>query len=164
MRNANMVKVISSLCVLAMIPGQYGCNLWRDRSLNGQVVEFHLAQVAPAPGLKLMDALVPDSGFYVESRPIVSDIDIASARVERIPRGLVMHIRLTEDGASRLTRVTHDHIGSRLALVVNGRLVVAPLIIESANVLSDRSFSFAVDMPAASVEQTMAAVAARWKE
>lgn len=40
----------------------------------------------------------------------------------------IVRFRLTSEGASRLAAATHDNVGRRLAILVNGKVVFAPVI------------------------------------
>jgi preprotein translocase subunit SecD len=69
----------------------------------------------------------------------VSNADVESAWVERAESGCQVGIRLTGEGAEKLARLTENHIGDRLALVIDGEVVMTPTIrskVESLGLLT----------------------------
>lgn len=53
---------------------------------------------------------------------------IVAADVRRGPGGLEIHVELDETGAAKLSKLTETHFRSRLAIVINGEVVMAPTI------------------------------------
>ena len=58
------------------------------------------------------------------------------AKVNEIP-GAYVEIKLTEQGRQRFAEITRNNIGKRLAIIVDGKLIEAPKILEE---LSDGRF------------------------
>ena len=66
--------------------------------------------------------------FWVEKTPVVGVDDLASANTWVSKGQAFVGIKLTDDGAKKIQKFTRDHIGERMALVVDGRLIKAPTI------------------------------------
>jgi preprotein translocase subunit SecD len=69
-----------------------------------------------------------DQNFYVHEEVMLSSKDIAEATVERLPTGAQIVVEMTELGSEKLARLTRDHIGKRVAMLVRGKLASAPII------------------------------------
>lgn len=87
-----------------------------------------LTQVAAAPTRGLTLRLLDDRGG-VASKPVISGVMVAEASAVTDPQGRsIVRFRLTPEGASRLAAVTRDNIGRRLAILVDGKVISAPVI------------------------------------
>jgi len=94
-------------------------------------LEIRLAERESAPGLS--EAVVPGSGerLYLHP-PIVTGENVASARV--VERAVdnsqrpVVEVTFTAQAASRLRTATQSHVGKPVAILVNDRVVVAPVL------------------------------------
>src|SRR5260221_2258765 len=86
------------------------------------LIEFRAVRDRSAAGYSVKKS-VDDTSFYLADRPVVSDEDIADASTDTtVANDLVLRIRLTPSAASRLNRFTRQHIGERLAILLNGEL------------------------------------------
>jgi TonB family protein len=94
-------------------------------------LEIRLAERAPMPGLA--EAVVPGSGerLYLHP-PIVTGENVASARiVDRTVDGQqnrVVEVTFTAQAASRLRTATEGHVGKPVAIVLNDRIIAAPVL------------------------------------
>ena len=94
-------------------------------------LEIRLAERESAPGLS--EAVVPGSGerLYLHP-PIVTGENVASARV--VERAVdnsqrpVVEVTFTAQAASRLRTATQSHVGKPVAILVNDRVVAAPVL------------------------------------
>jgi hypothetical protein len=91
--------------------------------------EVRLADDRPAAGL----TATPVSGnrtIYLQSRAVVSNSDIAQAEV--VPgSGVSMFnvlLTFTPAGAARMLRATQGHLGRPLAILLDGDVVMAPVV------------------------------------
>ena len=77
-----------------------------------------------APGRKL------DEKLHVQKKPLLDRSALKSAAVQRnaVTGAPEIAITFTERGAKRFAEVTRDHIGQRLAIVINGEVYSAPKI------------------------------------
>jgi len=94
------------------------------------VLEVHLAESAPGPGLS--EAMAPGSGekIYLHPETVITSADVASARVIPGDRAGTFNvgIMLTSDGSARMEQATKAHLNKPLAMLVNGRVVSAPIL------------------------------------
>jgi len=66
--------------------------------------------------------------FFLHTDAVLSNADIASARVVAHGGEPAVEITLTPEGGERFARVTEEHVMKRMAIVVDGKLVAAPII------------------------------------
>lgn len=95
-------------------------------------VRFHLATSQQQPECIPMI----DTGgrpIFLAPQAVLTERDIASARAFHGDRGSFVELTLNRRGSPQLARVTRQNIGRRLAILVNGRLVTAPLIDQEIN-------------------------------
>lgn len=108
---------------------------WRERTFE-RVAPFkpgslsiHVAQKDPAAGLTR--ATVADGGetIYLNPSPELTEKHL---RKIAVGRGLDDHrnvkLTFTDEGAALMARVTAANVGNRLAILVNGRVVTAPIL------------------------------------
>jgi preprotein translocase subunit SecD len=91
-------------------------------------LSFRLAYEKETPGSFKMQLRTSDEVLNVSSTIVLDEKDVLSARVEP---GLLYRqilITLTPDGGKRLRAVTASNLGTRLGIVVEGKLVAAPII------------------------------------
>ena len=91
-------------------------------------VEFRLAELRPGPGLTEMTAAGSGRKVYVHKEVELSNSDIAGAVVRQVTSRPEIRITLTTAGEEKLAKLTQENLGRRLALVVDGALLSAPVI------------------------------------
>jgi len=94
------------------------------------LVGFAIHLLAKGPGVGVVEAASAEDGRPVpigEER-YVSNEDVASARLEHAGSGCLVSIGLTDEGSGKLARLTRDHVGDQLALVIDGKVVMTPTI------------------------------------
>ena len=70
-----------------------------------------------------------DQVIFVQRAAEISDDQISSVEiVER--EGIVLRVHLTEEGNRRFGNLTRDQTGRRIAIVVRGVLVFAPMVMD----------------------------------
>jgi len=94
------------------------------------LVRFAIHLLANGPGVGVVEAASAESGrpVHIRQERYVSNADVESARVEHAGSGCQVSIRLTRAGTEKLARLTRDHVGDRLALVVDGKVEMTPTI------------------------------------
>jgi len=99
-------------------------------STDAPFVSFAMHLVAGGPGRGVVNAASAEGGAPVHILPErhVSNADVRSAHAEKADYGCQVSIQLTDEGTAKLTRLTRDHIGDQLALVVDGKVVMTPTI------------------------------------
>jgi hypothetical protein len=111
-------------------------------------VRFEVRLAEEAPGLELESTTVSDSQerVYLHRQAILTNGDIASAETVQDPSGSAsILVKFTRDGAAKLLQATRLNAGRRLALLLDGQVVIAPVIrspIGTSAVISGR-YNFA---------------------
>ncbi len=92
--------------------------------------EVRLAEVGPAPGLRAVK--IPGSGrsLYLHDEVIVTNSDIAAARVIQVggPSEYGISVEFNAAGAAKMRAATANHIGKLMAILLDGQVVMAPVI------------------------------------
>lgn len=92
-------------------------------------VAFRLAESERADGLT--EAVVPPgrSKVYLHSNNILTDEDVSSVTFGRDENGGVsITIQIEEAGAKRLAEATRSHNGKPMAILLDGKVITAPVI------------------------------------
>ncbi|HMF96433.1 MAG TPA: hypothetical protein VKE96_19165 [Vicinamibacterales bacterium] len=121
-----LVAVILTLVVL----GSLG---WWSAATNViAAVRFEVRLAEETPTLGLRQVRIPATGrtMYLHSEPVLTNADIAQARiVEGDGRsGPGIGITFNAGGAAKIFRATQGHIGRPLAILIDGEVVMAPVV------------------------------------
>lgn len=138
--------------VLALAAGLGAC-------ASEPTIAFRIASTSPTADRHPMKLVAQDSTFYVADSIVISDNELADVRVARSDPFLVLRIQLTGEGQSRLGAATSSHIGERLALVIDSRLLAAPLIVEG---VAGRDLTAGFKAPKDVEDEIAAIVEKRW--
>ncbi|MCL5005167.1 MAG: hypothetical protein M1404_01430 [Acidobacteria bacterium] len=130
-RSRNAVFAASALMVIAATA--LGTVLWSlfNSNLHAAIrFEVRLAESKPAPGLQKAKVAGSDRYVYLFNRVIVSNNDIAEVRVVRDggPSQHGISIKFNKAGAAKMRQTTQSHIGKLLAVLLDGQVVMAPVI------------------------------------
>jgi preprotein translocase subunit SecD len=111
--------VIGNLSMSAILPAQ-------DK--EKATLEIRQAETEPAPGL--VEAVVEGSKqkLYLHRESVLTKADIAGALAKRADDQAMVEIRLTEKGQKKFARATERHVNKPLAILVNGKVVSAPIV------------------------------------
>ena len=129
-------------------------------SARGALIEVRLVRTTAAPGFLAMQS-PGDTTLFVARRGVVSDTDIVEAHTIPSHDGMVVVVRFTPRAAARLSAVTKQHLGERLALMIDGELNGAP-VVKSVLDANDTSLDIGVQLPRTAAHRLEAAIAARW--
>ena len=92
--------------------------------------EMRLAEKAPAPGL--VEAAVPDSPekVYLHREAIVTNADVVRATVVPGITSVNFNVAVTfsDAGAAKMAKATAAHLNKPVAILINGRVVAAPVV------------------------------------
>jgi biopolymer transport protein ExbD len=91
-------------------------------------LEFRVSDAQEAPGWKKMDVSLSDESIYVAPEVALSNEDIASARVMMESDEPQIGVEFTLGGAKKFSALTEGNIGKRLAILVDGNVISAPII------------------------------------
>lgn len=130
-RSRTRVFATSALMVVAAVV--LGAVLWSLFNSNLQAAiqfEVRLAESKPAPGLQKAKVEGSHRYVYLHKDVIVSNNDIAEVRAVRDggPSQYAISVKFNAAGAEKMRRATEAHIGKHLAILLDGRVVMAPVI------------------------------------
>ena len=92
--------------------------------------EVRLAEDRPAPGLHEAKVSGSDRSVYLHDEVIVTNSDIAAARVAPGPRPseYIVAIEFNSSGTEKMRAATAKHIGKQIAILLDGQVVMAPVL------------------------------------
>jgi preprotein translocase subunit SecD len=100
--------------------------------LNAAAIRFEvrLAEDRPARGLREAKVSGSDRSIYLHDEVIVTNSDIAVARVAPglRPSEYNVVIEFNSSGAEKMSAATANHIGKPIAILLDGRVVMAPVL------------------------------------
>jgi preprotein translocase subunit SecD len=101
-------------------------------NVSAAAVRFEVRLAETTPSSDQREAVVSASSrrIYLNEQAIVTNADIASAVV--VPGNssseFSVEVTFTPEGAGKMRRATEDHIGEPLAILIDGRVALAPMI------------------------------------
>jgi len=92
--------------------------------------EVRLAEEMPSPGLREALVVGTNRKIYLHSEPVVANSDIAQAQVVQGDSASTFGVSLTfnAEGAAKMLRATQSHLGRPLAILVDGEVVITPVL------------------------------------
>ena len=92
--------------------------------------EVRLAENRPAPGLHKAKVSGSDQLVYLHDEDIVTNSDIAAARVVQGngPSQYGVSVEFNAAGAEKMRAATQDHLGKPVAILLDGQVVMAPVL------------------------------------
>jgi len=125
----NMKYAMRLSLAVVLVVASGGCSNWRfwERSVP---VEFKIGESEPADGLSKQTVSGSDRVVYLHPTAMLTNADIASARV-KAPTGSGGHgieVIFTEQGRQTFASVTENNVEKHLAIIVDGEIVSAPII------------------------------------
>ncbi len=92
--------------------------------------EVRLAEERPGPGLREVKVVGSNRSVYLHDEVIVSNSDIAVARVMQGPGRweYAVGIEFNASGAEKMRAATGNHIGQPLAVLLDGQVAMAPTL------------------------------------
>jgi preprotein translocase subunit SecD len=111
---------------LALIPNTQG----KENPKARIQIEFRLAESSPSEGLQEVSIESTSEKLYLYKDVIISNTDVIAARV--IPSYTInrfdVEIDFSEEAAQRISRITAENIGKQLAILIDGKVIVAPML------------------------------------
>lgn len=126
------VKLVAALAIAAIGVIGLGYQLWVHGTtplLAAVRFEVLLAEDRPIPGLVV--AQVADSGrvIYLHPEIVVSNDDIAQSWVSQDgPTQFGVSVQFLPSGAERMRQATASHVGRPMAILIDGVVVMAPVV------------------------------------
>lgn len=92
--------------------------------------EIRLAEESSAPALREATVGGESRKIYLHADTVVTNSDIAEAHVSpgNAPSTFGVVVTFTADGAAKMQRATQNHIGRPLAILIDGQVVIAPVL------------------------------------
>ena len=125
--------MIATVAALTLIGIAAGTRYWSSVAVDVVAAvrfEVRLAEENSADGLR--EAAVPGTSrrIYLHQETVVTNSDIAQAQVTRGDGASSFGVALTftADGAAKMSRASRNHIGRPLAILIDGEVVIAPVI------------------------------------
>jgi len=100
---------------------------------NNTKVEFKLAETEISNNLTEVIYNPTGEKYYLHSKILLNENDISDAYTEVINNYPAIHMLLNDTGKLKLTEITANNIGSRIAFVINGKFISAPIIRDTIN-------------------------------
>jgi hypothetical protein len=125
-------SVYLSIMLMAIVAFVVMSRLWSPFINNVQAAvrfEVRLVERNAAPGLKA--AKMEDDGIvYLHDEVIVTNSDIAQAKAIQRPGGsdFMVSVTFTSEGARKMRAATERNIGKRMAILIDGVVVTAPVV------------------------------------
>jgi len=123
---------LAAAAVTLAVALSFGWRLWPGMGFQTYAAvrfELRLAEATPAPGLR--EARISGGQtIYLHPDAILTNSDIASAEiVERAGEARFdIGLRFTPEGAARVSAATRNHVGKRIAILVDDEVVMAPTL------------------------------------
>lgn len=128
------------------------------RPAEGSLIEVRLVHDEPADGLERVE--FEQDVLHVEPVALISDEDIEMVRPEVRDGELLLDLTLTASGAERLSAVSEENVGRRLALFLESEVRSAPTI---KGALSGR-LQVVLRIPEDEAHQIVERILLRWQE
>jgi preprotein translocase subunit SecD len=127
------ITVVATATLMLIAASFLGALVWSlfIRDLQAAVrFEVRLAEDRPAPGLREAKISGSDRSVYLHEEVIVSNSDIAAARVVRGdgPSQYSVNVEFNASGAEKMNSATRNHIGKPVAILIDGQVIVAPVV------------------------------------
>jgi hypothetical protein len=91
-------------------------------------LEFRLGRSEPVDGLIVHSVPESSQKVFLESRAALANEDVAGAVARETDMGHEVELTFTRAGADKLARLTRENIGHPIAILVDGRVLAAPII------------------------------------
>jgi len=123
-------KSILFYCLIgSMLLGALGLNVG-SASDQTSLRSIEVSQIREQASKSTLDMTTKADGtvFHVEKEPLLTLSDFTRGEVSPSGTATVLNVDLTKSGAKRLETFTSLNLGKKLAFIVNGQLVNAPII------------------------------------
>jgi preprotein translocase subunit SecD len=119
-----MMKSYLKLCFLLLL---FSCSK-PEKEPEPVFLELRRAESESANDLIEMVLSGSEEKFYLHKEVLLSNEDVKSASPVLHGRRLVVEVILTDEGKEKFARLTEENINKRIGIVVDGRLILAPLV------------------------------------
>ena len=115
-----------ALGLAAALAAMGGCG--SDEATGTDRAEIRLALNDPAPNFTRVEVEVTREVVYLSPQVALTGHDIKSAEVLQTAEGPAVGVQFTKSGAEKLGRFTTENKGKLMAILVDGRVAMAPPI------------------------------------
>jgi hypothetical protein len=127
------IAVLATAALMVIAASFLGAVVWSLFISDLQAAirfEVRLAEDRPAPGLRAAKVSDSDRTVYLHDEVIVTNSDIAAAQVVQgsRPSQYGVSVEFNASGAEKMRAATGNHIGKPVAILVDGQVVVAPVL------------------------------------
>jgi hypothetical protein len=125
---ATFFMIAASVVIVALFIGD---RMWspRVRQVNAAVrFEVRLAEDSSAPGLREAKVSGTDRSVYLHNEVIVTNGDIAAARVIHTGDAYKVGVEFNASGAEKIFEATRKHLGKPLAILIDDQVVMALVV------------------------------------
>jgi len=91
-------------------------------------LQFRIGERQPGPGLTEMTVSGSKEKVYLREKVELSQADVAQASAEKTKERVEIMLVFTDAGKEKLAKLTGENKGKLLCIVVEGKLVAAPII------------------------------------
>lgn len=119
------MKYLFAIVFLSVI--SVGCTTNTTKK-NKLPIQFTLAEFMPSEGLILYRVEGSSKEVYLHSKAQLTNKHLSSAKVIESSFGNSIEITFTEEGAKTFSDLTAQNIGKPLAIVIDGKVILAPVI------------------------------------
>jgi hypothetical protein len=133
-RSRSRMAVLATIALIVIAGSFLGSRVWSvfvgDLQAAAVRFEVRLAEDGPASGLHMVKVSGSERSVYLHDEVIVTNGDIAVARVVPGPgpEEYSVGIEFKASGAQKMRAATGNHIGKLLAILLDGRVVMAPVL------------------------------------
>ncbi len=125
------LAVIATLALAAT--AGVGRHVWSRAAVDVQAAvrfEVRLAEENPASGLRAAGISQSGRTIYLHQDVIVTNGDIVRAQVvqDGAASRFSVSVEFSTEGADKMFRATQNHIGRPLAILIDGEVVIAPVV------------------------------------
>jgi hypothetical protein len=126
------LPVAATLAIAALGVVALGYQLWTHGTtplLAAVRFEVRLAEDRPIPGLVVAQMAEPGRVIYLHPEIVVNNDDIAQSSVlQDGPDRFGVRVQLLPAGAERVRQATAAHVGRPMAILIDGVVVMAPVV------------------------------------
>ena len=116
------------LTIALVLLGLLGCS-----NQGPATLQFRIAEEEPGPGLTEFVSEPSGTHLYLHQEAFVTEADVDSAAAIIQQGEPAIAVLLTPAGAQKLANVTRQNVGKRCGIVLNGKLVSSPRILDPIN-------------------------------
>jgi SecDF, P1 head subdomain len=132
-RSSSRIVVFSTVALVVIVVLFLAFHVWSPLVRDVQAAvhfEVRLAEDHAAPGLHEAKVSGTERSVYLHNEVIVDNGDIAAARVIQGggPYQYVIDIKFKASGAEKMRAATGNHIGKPMAILLDGKVIMAPVV------------------------------------